>query len=36
MKSGGLWREEDVGEKNKLKLIAQKNHERAKMDKNET
>tara|TARA_B110000285_G_C15133671_1_gene625381 strand:+ start:1599 stop:2249 length:651 start_codon:yes stop_codon:yes gene_type:complete len=31
----GLWRGEDVEEKNKLKLIAQKNHENAKKDKNE-
>jgi len=35
MKTGGLWREEDVGEKNKLKQIAIKNHENAKKDKNE-
>lgn len=34
-KAPGLWREEDVGEKNKLKLIAQKNHENAKKDKSE-
>jgi len=34
-KKPGLWREEDVGEKNKLKLIAQKNHENAKKDKND-
>lgn len=34
-KAPGLWREEDVGEKNKLKLIAIKNHENAKKDKNE-
>lgn len=34
-KAPGLWREEDVGEKNKLKQIAIKNHENAKKDKNE-